>query len=228
MKSSRIKISFYLNIVIFLLVLMATIFMITGFHFMSDDIVLDATKLSAFKFFTVDSNIFMGIMALIFAIYEYQIIDKKSKKIPEKIYVLKLVSTTSVMLTFLVTVLYLAPYAKTGFFSMFQNSNLFFHLIIPVLSLITFIFFENKNLKFKYTFYGLIPTFFYAIFYVINILTHLENGKISFKYDWYGFAQGGINTIGIIFTLMHIITYVITLIIWFLNRKLGYDGISKI
>ncbi len=217
----KLKISFYLNIFIFILVLIATIIMLTGFQFMGEDLVLTATKIEAFKFFTVDSNVLMGITAIIFALYEHKYIKNK-EKIPTFMYVLKLVSTTAVVLTFLTTTFYLAPFVPSGFFSMFINSNLFFHFIIPLLSLVTFMFFENTNvIKFKYTFLGIIPTFLYAIFYLINVLLHIENDKVSYTYDWYGFAQGGTNTIVFTFSFMLIITYVICAIIWLFNKKIS-------
>lgn len=216
----RIKGSLYLNSIIFILVFLGTTFMITGFHFMSDEVILESTKLNAFKFFTVDSNILMGLIALLFVYFEYQIIKKRKKTIPQELYVMKLMFTVGVMVTFLVTTLYLAPFSPNGYFSMFQNSNLFFHLIVPILSLISFIFFEKTDkIKFKHTFLGMVPTLTYAIFYVANILVHLENGKVSYTYDWYGFAQGGLVSTLFVFIFMHLATYIVSLSLWFLNRK---------
>lgn len=215
-----IKISFVLNIIIFVLVVFATISMLVGFKFMGEELVLTATKMEAFKFFTVDSNILMGITSLIFAILEYRIITKKEKKISSKLYTLKLVSTVGVMLTFLVTTCYLAPFLVDNFFILFKNSNLFFHFIIPVISLITFVFFEHADIKFKDTFWGVLPVSLYAIFYILNILTHIENGKVLPQYDWYFFAQGGLIQTIIVFIFMHIFTYLISLCLWFLNKKL--------
>ena len=187
---------------------------------MSDDLVLEVTKIGAFKFFTVDSNILVGITSLIMAILEYQIINNKRKKVFDKLYVMKYISVVGVTLTFLVTTFYLAPYSPKGFFSMFQNSNLFFHLIVPILSLISFIFFEKTDkIKFKHTFLGLIPVLIYAIFYVFNVFIHLENGEVSVLYDWYGFAQGSLKTTIFVFIFMHAITYIICLLIWFFNKR---------
>ena len=216
---NKLKVSFVLNIIIFILVLIATIFMLTGFKFMGEDLALTATKIEAFKFFTVDSNILMGITALIFAISEYKIINQKEKKISSKLYVLKLISTVGVTLTFIVTTFYLAPFIVDNFFVLFKNSNLFFHLIIPILSLVTFVFFEHANIKFKYTFYGLIPVILYGLFYVTNVLIHIENGAVLKKYDWYFFAQGGLLTTIFVFVFLHVLTYIISLSIWFLNKK---------
>ena len=216
----KIKISFTLNVTIFILVTIATIFMFTGFHFMTDDLLLEAKGIELFKFFTVDSNLIIGIMSLLFAYFEYQIIKGKRKNIPSKLYIIKYIATIGVLLTFLVTVLYLAPFSPKGFFSMFQNSNLFFHLIIPILSLITFVFFEKTDkIKFKHTFLSLIPTLAYSIFYVAIILTHLEDGKIALTYDWYGFAQGGLKVAILVFIFIQVATYIVGLSIWFLNRR---------
>ena len=102
---------------------------------------------------------------------------------------------------------------------MIANSNLFYHLIIPVLSIITFVFFEKNNkINFKDTLYGLLPVIVYSFFYVTNILIHMENGKVSPIYDWYWFVQNGVWTIIIVGSLMLLITYLISLGLWKLNK----------
>ncbi len=207
---------------------MATIFMMAGFHFMSDDLVLEVSGLQLFKFFTVDSNILIGLISLVFACFEYKTMKDKRKIIPKELYIMKYMFTIGVLVTFLVTVLYLAPFAPTGFFSMFQNSNLFYHFIIPVLSFITLVFFEKNNqIKFKHTILGLVPVFIYAIFYVLNIITHIENGKVPFAYDWYGFARGGFKATVFVFIFMHVATYILSLVVWLLNRRKDKNNIDK-
>ncbi len=217
----KVKISFIFNIIIFLLVLFATFFMFTGgLTYKSNELLLEAVGFGILKFFTVDSNILVGVVALIFAYFEYQILKGKRKKVPDKLYILKYVSTVAVLVTCLVTTLYLAPIAPTGYFSMFQKSNLFYHLIIPILCFITFVFFEKTDkIKFKHTFLGVIPVFIYGTLYLIDVLTHIENGKVAFTYDWYGFAQGGLKMTIFIFVFMHVATYILSVVIWLLNRK---------
>ena len=215
------KISIILNIIIFISTILASIIMFTGFKFMfAYDIVLESSRLGMLKFFTVESNIFMGIVAIIFAIKEIESSKNKIKEIPLKYYILKLMSTSSVSLTFFVVFAYLGPISKDGIPSMLMNSNLFFHLIIPVLSIITFIFFEKTDkIKYKHIIYGIIPTFLYEIYYLINVLSHIENGKVSPLYDWYWFIQNGIWTALIVAPLMLIISYIITIILWKINKK---------
>ncbi|MBQ3297811.1 MAG: hypothetical protein IJG97_03295 [Bacilli bacterium] len=217
----KIKISLLLNIIIVIFTIFATVCMFTGFRFMhGPEVVLESSKLEMFKFFTVDSNIFMGIIALITAYYEFKIIKKDIKTMPKKIYLLKLMSTTAVGLTFIVVFTYLGPITEYGIKSMVMNSNLFFHLVTPVLSMITFMFFEKTDkLSSKDTFYGIIPMLLYAIYYVINIIIHVENGKVSSIYDWYWFVQNGAWTIIVVLPIIILITYLISFILWKVNKE---------
>ena len=187
MKNNKLKISLVLNCIIVIFTLIASFMMFTGLKFTNgEEPVLETTKIGMFKFFTVDSNLLMGIISLIFILYEINVLKNKKEDIPKNIYILKLMSTTAVGLTFVTVFLYLGPISKGGIPSMIRNSNLFFHLLIPLLSMITFTMFEKTNkLKYRYSFWGLVPTMIYAIFYLINVLVHMENYKVSPTYDWY-------------------------------------------
>ncbi len=103
------KISVILNILIVLFVIMGCSFMLTGFRFMPAGAILEVSNLGMFKFFTVDSNVFLGIVSLIFLIYEILVIKKIKKGIPEVVYVLKLMATAGITLTFITTLVFLAP-----------------------------------------------------------------------------------------------------------------------
>ena len=214
--------SLVVNILITLMMVFASIVMFTGFKFMSGyDIVLESTKLGMFRFFTVQSNVFMGIVALIFAIQEIKLLRGKIKKIAPFMYTLKLVATTSVALTFFVVFSYLGPISKNGLVSLLMNANLFFHLLIPVFSMLDFVLFErNKVIKFKYTLFGILPIFLYEIYYIINILTHMENNMVSPIYDWYYFVQNGVHTMYIVAPMMLLISFVICTSLWALNQKI--------
>ena len=219
MKKNNIKFSLVLNIIF---TIFASFIMFSGFRFMhGSEPILESSKIGMFKFFTVDSNLFMGIVALLFAIQEIKILNGKINNISKRMYVLKLMATTGVGLTFFIVFGYLAQIAEGGILSMIMNSNLFFHLIIPVLSMVTFILFEKTDkLSFKYSFYGLIPTVIYALYYLINVLVHMENFKVSPVYDWYWFVQNGVWTAVIVMPIILIITYIISLLLWILNKKM--------
>ena len=216
----KYKISIILNCIIVLFVIVASIMMFSGYRFMNgDELVLESSKLGMFKFFTVDSNIFMGIISLIFVIYEIKLLNGKINDIPNWLYNLKLMATTGVTLTFFVVLVYLGPLVSSMRL-MFMNSNLFFHLFVPVFSIISFILYEKNNkLKLINTFYGLIPVVLYTLFYLFNVLIHIENGIVSTKYDFYWFVQKGMWTSIIVIPLMLIIAYCISFILWKLNKN---------
>lgn len=220
MENRKMKISLILNIIIVIFTAFATILMFTGIKFMEGEDLLESTKVGMFKFFTVDSNLFMGIMSLVFALEEIKIIRLKKSEIGARIYIMKFAATSAVALTFITVFGYLAHISPGGVYSMIRNSNLFFHLLIPLFSIICFAIFERTDkIKFKYTFFGIIFTVIYSLYYLINVLVHIEEGKVSPQYDWYWFVQGGLYQIFIVFPLMLVISYVISLIIWRVNRK---------
>lgn len=219
MNNKRLKISLVLNIIIVVFVTFATIAMFTGFKFMDGGSLLQSTKLGVFRFFTVDSNLVMGIIALIFIIKEIEFLSGKIKYIPSVMYILKLIGTVAVSLTFVITFGYLAQIVKGGAIALIQNSNLFFHLLVPVFSIITFVFFERTDkLKFRYSFLGVSSAIIYAMYYVTNVIIHIENGKVSPEYDFYYFVQGGMWQIFIVMPLLLGITYGISVLLWRFNK----------
>ena len=215
-----LKISLIINIIIVIFTIVASIIMFTGFKFMESKDLLQSSKLGMFKFFTVDSNIFMGIVALIFLIEEIKVLFHKKEDISYKLYILKLMATSAVALTFFTVFGYLGLIVDGGYFAMITNSNLFFHLIIPLLSMLNFILFESTDkLKFKYSLFGVVPTLIYTLFYTINVLVHIENGQVSPRYDWYWFVQGGLWQIVIVLPVMLAVSYLISALLLRFNRK---------
>lgn len=220
MNKDKLKMSIILNLIIVIMVIFASTTMFLGFkymHFFPD--YLDSSKIGMFRFFTVLSNLYMGIVSLIFLIKGYSAY-KENTEISLFYYILKLTSTVAVGLTFFIVFAYLGPISKYGILSMLMNSNLFFHLLVPVLSIVTFTVFEKNNkLKFKYTFYALIPTILYEIYYLTHALSHMENGMVSPIYDFYYFLQNGVWTSIIVGPMIILLTYIIAIIIWKLNKS---------
>lgn len=214
----KVQVSMVLNAFTFVLALLGTIFMITGFQFMTKDLLLSANRWESFKFFTVDSNILVGISSLLLLIQE-GIHLKDKKEVPRFYYIFKFVSTAAVLLTFFVTLLFLAPFSEHSFFAFYQNSNLFFHLIIPILSVVSFLGFEREKIVFKDVFYSLIPMFCYSVYYVIMVFTHLKNGKATWEYDFYGFLRWGISSVVVVIPILLIVCFVIGFILYLLQRK---------
>ncbi len=214
----KIKTAFIMNVCLFVLETFAVAWMMSGIS----GGLLTSSRLGILKYFTVDSNILMGIIALVAAIDEWRVFKGKQSEVRAGSYVLKLIGTVGVTLTMLVTVFFLAPTTANtyGFFALFHNSNFFLHLFNPVLSLIVFLGFEKTaKIRFKHTFSGIIPMAVYAVYYVTAALTHAENGVIAAGYDWYGFFFGGVTSVLYVLPALLLITYAISFVLWKLNRR---------
>ena len=125
-----------------------------------------------------------------------------------------------VMSVLIIILLYLGNISEYGLKALLMNSNLFLHLIIPVASIISFIIFLRDNkLSFKYTLWGIIPTFIYGIWYLTNVLIHMEDGKVSPRYDFYWFVQQGVKSAIIVVPIIFIISYLISLVLWRFNKS---------
>ncbi len=190
--------------------------MITGFFIMfftTKNNVLASKGFSSLKYFTVQSNIFMGLMALISAIF---ILMKRESVL---VIVLKYIATVAVTLTFMTVMVYLGP--AYGYGMMFNGANLIFHLLLPVLSILHFLFLEPKlkEFKFRNTLYALIPLLIYGTFYLINVGYHGGEGNLD--YDWYLFAAKGMGLGIVVMFLMIGLTYLFSLALYFGYKKIN-------
>ena len=213
----KIRKAYILNIAIVIFEIFALAWMMSGIN----GGVLSASKLKMLIYFTVDSNILMGIIAFIVALDERKVLNNQKSELSVSSYVLKLIGTVGVTLTMLVTVFFLAPTMgpKFGYAGLFLYSNFFLHLLNPILSIIVFLFYEKTSkISFKYTFTGIIPMLLYTIYYVTETLTHTQNGVISEGYDWYGFLVFGIKSIFIVIPILVSITYLISYLLWKINK----------
>lgn len=214
----KLKTALALNICIVLLEIFAIGWMMSGIS----SGILAASRLYALRYYTVDSNILMGIFALIAAIDEYKVLKGKKKEVSVSSYVLKLVGTVGVTLTMLITIFFLAPTmaATYGVLALFAYSNFFLHLLNPLISILTFVCFEKTcRIAFGHTFTGIVSMLIYAVYYVEEALRHTQNGIIQPGYDWYGFFFAGPRSAVIVVPIVVLITYGISFVLWKWNRK---------
>ena len=213
----KIKTAFRMNVLIFILEVFAICWMFSGIN----SGILAASRLYALRYFTVDSNILMGIAALVMAVDEHKVLKGEKREVSQSCFVFKLVGTVGVTLTMLVTVFFLTPTMGPvyGYLSLFSHSNFLLHLLNPVLSIISFVRYEKTDkIAFKHTFTGIVPMLIYAVYYMASAVSHSENGEIAKGYDWYGFFIGGIKSAVIVVPVMLIVTFGISAVLWKLNR----------
>ena len=172
-----------------------------------------AEKEKAFVYFTVQSNLLIGLVSLI----SLFVLSIPKIKYGKWLIVLKMVATNAVFLTFAVVMVYLAP--LMGFNKVFIGPNLFMHLITPLLSIANFIILEPRDeLKFYHNIFSIIPPLIYGIIYFINLAVRDAYGDI--KYDWYMFGKYGPGIGSLAFLVVLIISFVATLALYYPYRAI--------
>lgn len=133
---------------------------------------INSFSYNIFEYYTQDSNLLVLISSILYLIY---IIS--NKKVPYFIELLKYTSVVSITVTFMVVITILSWTMEDGFVTMlFKDSMLFHHTICPILTIITFIFFEKHNFNsYKDTIRTLYFTIIYAtILVILNIFKVIE------------------------------------------------------
>lgn len=171
------SINSYLNLV-FTVLIVICVFVAVIINLLSQPSeIVQEVGLKTFRMYTVLSNMFVGITISMTIPFAVDGIRHKNYHLPRWIVNLIFISTTCVTLTFIISLTLLSAYA--GFVKMMASgSNLFLHSIVPIVSIIGFLFINTyHNVKFKTTIYALIPIFIYAIIYLISaIFIGQENG----------------------------------------------------
>ena len=218
--NKHLKISLILNACTVFLFLFGMITSLAGWLWMGIDGNLTPETHNFLWFFTVDSNILLAVASLILVILEALILLNKRKGIPHWVYVFKYVATCSTTLTLLTVIFYLSPLLGANFWKLFLNTNLFFHLVSPVLGIVSLVLFEARDeMKWKVSFLALIPMGLYSIFYISNVYTHLNNGKVDPKYDFYYFAANGVGITILVVFMMFALTFGSSFLLYFLREK---------
>ncbi len=144
----------------------------------------DHMGLQTFCMFTVNSNIFMGVSMFLTLPYTIDGLRNGYFRLPDWLVRLLFVTATALSLTFLVSLLILAP--VKGFVLIFTGSRFFLHGLCPILAIVTFCFvLKDLHIRFAGAFLCLIPVFIYAcIYYTMVAVIGEERGGWN---DFYGF-----------------------------------------
>ena len=131
----------------------------------------------SFEYYTEDSNILALIVSLLFVFFTLY-----NKKVPKWLKILKYSSTVCLSITFFVVLFILTPMYNFNFkYMFFYNSLVFQHLMCPILSIITFVFFDDIGDFSKYDNYlGLITTLIYSIVLIILNIVDIVVGPYPF------------------------------------------------
>ena len=185
----------------------------------------NSNMLASLKYFTVLSNLLVAFAALFCIPFNVRAIVT-GKGYPLPVFVLKLVGTMSVALTFLTVCFFLAPQAgwdlagQFGNFS-FEKIEFFMHLVAPVAAMLCFLFFDTASRKTKLlvNILSIVPGLFYGVFYILNYFLGFTEGAGGTR-DWYGFVSVGGSPIFAILIFAGIIValFVLSILFWLINR----------
>ena len=148
------------------------------------DVNFDHMGLRTFCMFTVNSNILCGIGMLMALPYTIDGLITKNYYMPDWMVDLLFAGTTSVGLTFLVSLCILAP--VKGFVLIFTGSRFFLHGLCPILAMITFCFFITSHaIRLRESVFAMLPVMLYAMVYYFMVeILGPKNGGWD---DFYGF-----------------------------------------
>ena len=165
------------------LVILTVIGVILMFNGKPGEGVLQASGLANFKYYTVLTNVFCGLIAFIY------MICLLTGKGTEKMVALKLGAVCGVAITFAVVAFMFGP--LYGFPQFYRGGNFIFHLIEPLAAMVEFIVVRRKRMPFIYTVIAAVPTFIYGACYMLNILINGMGGEWPNTNDFYAFLNWG-------------------------------------
>lgn len=198
--------SIVLNAVIAPLCIIAWLQLALGNH--KDPKMLAARGVESLKYFTVLSNLFAALVSV-----AYLVVGLGSGAYPPAwLVALKLVSTTTVMLTFITVVVLLGP--AFGWRRMYASGNLWLHLVLPLIAFVDCcLFVPVHSLPWQCSFLGMLPTAVYGAFYLWNVCVHgaEQNGRV---YDFYGFLRWGKDKIPHVMIGMLVFSWLISLAVY--------------
>ena len=170
------------------------------------------------KYFTVESNLFVGVVAL-----AWLLSCAFGRQRARWLTVMKYISTAAVFVTFSVVVLFLGP--LYGYGRMYYGANLFFHLLIPLLAIADFVFFEEGDISLRDSFLAMIPPLVYGVGYLTNCIVNGVGSWETVRNDWYSFLEWGYAVGAAIFVVICLISWGLGLSLRTLNkpaRKLSW------
>ena len=182
----RNLIDFILNLAIVL----STVWAVRYYYIGGPD-PLGSVGKGCYKYFTTDSNILVGIAALVMLLFNIARFFKPDARMPKWVSVLKYAGTSAVALTLVTVVLFLGPFSAVkgglhGYLRMFAGNTLALHLTTPLLAIVSFIFFERDNeFSLGDCLIASLPAYVYGVVYFTLVVC------LGVWTDWYNFTLGG-------------------------------------
>jgi len=163
-------------------------------------------------YYTEDSNLICLIGSLLYVIYYI-----RKKENGKTVNLIRFISTLNLTITFVVTLFLLSR--EYGLYEiMIENEFILFHTICPIISLISYLFFEKyKNIKnSKIMYKAPVPTLIYGIIIWAFNLLKIYDGPYQFLRVY----ENKLTTSLISFFGMGLGLYIITFVLYEIKKKI--------
>ena len=138
---------------------------------------------SAFRYFTCLSNNLCATVSLLTAC------ARIAGSFPDWVFILKYIGTAGVTVTMMTVLLLLAPsLGKGGLKRLLAGTELFMHLINPLMAVVTFLALEHRGMSLTEALWGLLPVVLYGPWYLYKVVYAPEGKRWD---DFYGFNRIG-------------------------------------
>lgn len=139
--------------------------------------IIDINGSLNFSYYTDDSNLLALFTSLAFVYFAI-----RKKELPNWLKLLKFASTICLTLTFLIVVFVLAPMNNFDYgFLLFYSALLYQHFLCPIISVITFLLFDDIHLsKWQHNLLAAGFTIVYGIIIIILNIVHYLVGPYPF------------------------------------------------
>ena len=141
--------------------------------------IIDPTYSGEITHFTVQSNILILVVMVIFSLFDVLSLLGKHFEIPKLLLRLKLIATTAITVTFIVYGLILSPVLISNNLhnAILSYSSIVMHLIIPLISILDWIFQETDD----HFGYGNVPiALAFPLYYLVFILLTINFTNITY------------------------------------------------
>lgn len=128
---------------------------------------------SLFLYFTIQSNIWIGVLCLGCAVVQIVELALKKRIFPDWLHTVKLVFTVAITLTCVVFCAMIAPFMK----NIWSAANILTHVVVPILAIADFFLFDRCGKHtYKKALFATIPPLYYLFFSLIGYFANWNFG----------------------------------------------------
>lgn len=143
-------------------------------------------------YFTNQSNIWIGLAALILAVFQIISFSKGKYLLPKNLALIQEIFTVSISLTGVIYCFVLVPafMAAGGDFNPFSLTQMLLHVVSPVLSIADFVLF-TRGVSFRKAecFLATIPPFYYLGFSIVGYVRNWNFGMGNYPYFFLNYGS---------------------------------------